>query len=215
MVSPSRLTILLLALTGQGAAAAAEPATEQDLAYKFGRCLVQQDRQAAIDVLNQLPLVDGKVSLSEVDLGYGAACLGAGLAEVSPIAIRGGIAQELFLRDFQEFGLEPKRKGEFARIALPISDESDTGDAKTRALYKLGDCVVRNRTDATERLLKAPVGSKTERQVIDGLGPIMAACHGSRGQARVSRADLRSVLAQAAYSASVRYWSGGLQAVPR
>lgn len=215
MVSLGRLSILLLALTGAGAAAAAEPPTEQELAYKFGRCLVQADRQAAIDVLDELPLVGGKVRLSESDLGYGSACLDARLAGVSAIAIRGGIAQELFLRDFQEFGLEPKRKGEFARLALPISDESETADARARDLYKLGDCVVRNRTDATEKLLKAPIGSKTERQVIDGLAPILAACHASKGQARMSRDDLRSILAQAAYSASVRYWSGGLQAVMR
>jgi len=176
---------------------------------------VQQDRLAAIQILNQLPFVGGDVSLTEADLGDAAPCLGAGLAGVSPIAVRGGIAQELFLRDFKEFGIEPKRRREFANLALPISNDSEVGDAKTRALYRLGDCVVRNRTHSIEQLLKAPVGSRTEQHVIDQLGPIMAACHGSKGQARVSREDLRSILAQAAYSASVRYWNGRLQGVMR
>lgn len=213
MISLGRFSILMLALTGAGAAAAAEPPTEQKLAYQLGRCLVAQDRYVAIDVLNQLPLGSGEVRLSQAELGDASSCLSPGIDGLSPIAIRGGIAQELFLRDFEEFGLEPKRKREFANIALPIWDDSKEGDAQTRALYKLGDCIVRNRTDETERLLNAPVGSRTEQQVIERLGPVIAACHAGKGQARVSRGDLRSILAQAAYSASVRYWSGRLQAV--
>jgi hypothetical protein len=213
MISLGRVSIFILALTGAAATAAAAPPTEQKLAYQLGRCLVAQDRYAAIDVLNGLPLSGGEARLSQAELGDASSCLTAEMAVLKPIAVRGGIAQELFLRDFEEFGLEPKRKREFANIALPIWEDSKDGDAHTRALYKLGDCVVRNRTDSIERLLNAPVGSRTEQQVIETLGPIIAACHGGKGQARVSRGDLRSILAQAAYSASVRYWSGRLQAV--
>lgn len=213
MISLGRLSILLLALTGAGTAIAAEPASDQKLAYQFGRCLVAQDRYGAIDLLNRLPLTDGEVRLSQAELGDASSCMTAGTAGLSPIAVRGGIAQELFLRDFEEFGLEPKRKREFANISLPIWDDSKEGDAQTRALYKLGDCVVRNRTDSIERLLNAPVGSRSEQQVIDSLAPVIAACHSGQGQARVTRGNLRSILAQAAYSASVRYWSNRLQAV--
>lgn len=213
MISLGRFSIFVLALTGAAAAAAAEPAADQKLAYQFGRCLVQQDRWAATQVIEQLPLADERVDLSDADLGDASSCLRPEVSVVSSIALRGGIAQELFLRDFQEFGVEPKRKAELATIALPISPDSDEGDPTTRALYRLGDCVVRNSTDSIERLLKAPVGSRTEQQVIERLGPIMAACHGPERQARVSRDDLRSILAQSAYSASTRYWRGQLRAV--
>jgi hypothetical protein len=210
-----RFSILLLALTGAGAAAAAEPASEQRIAYKFGACVVKQDRQAAIRFLDELPLVGGAVSASDLDAGEANSCVSSDLDGVSPVAIRGGIAQELFLRDFQEFGLEPKRKGGFAYLALPIAEGSEEADPKAEILYKLGDCVVRNRSDTVERMLKAPLGSRVEQQLIASLTPIMGACHGSNGQARLSRDDFRSILAQSAYSASARYWNGRLQAVLR
>jgi hypothetical protein len=38
----------------------------------------------------------------------------------------------------------------------------------------------------------------------------MAACQGGGATLSINRADWRSLLAQAAYSVSVRYWSGQL-----
>ena len=213
MNSMSRLSLVAMALAGITTAAAAAPLDEQKLAYKFGRCLVERDRQAAVQLLNRLPLERGEVDLVQEDSDTASPCLPAGVTRLSAMSVRGGIAQELFLRDFQEFGVEPRRKGEYAELSIPTAASGPATDAKTQALYALGDCVVRNRTGLIDGLLNTSVGSKLERKLIDKLTPIMSACHASQGQARVSRADLRSLLAQAAYVVSVRYWTGRLKPV--
>jgi hypothetical protein len=208
-----RIAILLSVFSSAVATSAATPVSQQKLAYEFGRCVVDQDREAAVQLINRLPLRQGEISFGPGDLGDASSCLVADVRPLSPITVRGGIAQALFLRDFREFGVEPRRAGEFANLKLPAAGHAEGADQETHALYSLGDCVVRNRTNIIDSLLVAPVGSALERQLIDRLVPIMGACHAPGAQAKVSRADLRSILAQSAYAASARYWSGRLNAV--
>jgi hypothetical protein len=82
-------------------------------------------------------------------------------------------------------------------------------------MYKLGDCVVRNEATKIENLLRAGVGSKQEDRLFDYFAPVMSACQPAGEPLRISRAALRSVLAQAAYKVSVRYWTEEMYTVSR
>jgi hypothetical protein len=125
--------------------------------------------------------------------------------------LRGSIAQALLLRDFPRFGVQPKvAEHLFAKFEIPVDPEKTSVDSRTANLYKLAECVARNQGIKLERLFRAEVGSDTEGRLFDAIGPYISACQGGGGDLRVSRTDFRSLLAQAAYNVSVRYWTGEL-----
>jgi hypothetical protein len=144
-------------------------------------------------------------------LGKGARCLRGQPLATSALTLRGGIAQEMLLRDFPYFGVPPKiAPSLFARFDLPIKADAAGVDPVTAAQYRLADCVVRNQAIKTERLFRSSPGSGVEGRLIDFLGPTMSACQGANATLRIKRSNFRSLLAQAAYHVSVRYWNGEL-----
>jgi hypothetical protein len=164
----------------------------------------------AAQLLQELPLGGGETDVSAVRLGSAAKC-GAGQGSVSTTLLRGGLAQALLLRDFPRFGVQPEIAADrFVRFDLPIDGPTAGVDAQTATMYKLADCVVRNQAIKTENLFRSSPGSSREGRVLDALAPYVSACHGARGDARISRSDFRSLMAQAAYNVSVRYWTGDL-----
>jgi hypothetical protein len=203
---PMLACALFVAMPAHAAAGQSEKST-----YKLGKCIVRADRLVAGQLLRSTPLTGGQTVLDAASLGKAGSCVKAPSLAVSPILLRGSLAQELFLRDFERFAVKPRvSAGLFARFQLPIDSAGAGADPRTVALYKLGDCVVRNEVLRIEILLRSAIGSGVERRLFDYLGPMMSACIGADSAIGVTRADLRSVFAQSAYDVSVRYWTDQL-----
>jgi hypothetical protein len=182
----------------------AETGPEQE-AYRIGACIAKQ-RDAASALIRALPLDAGSTSLEPAELGAAASCVKQPIALRTRL-LRGAIAQAMLLRDFPRFGVPPEISQKlFVRLDLPLAPRPGV-DAGTADLYKLADCVIRNRPIDSESLFRSSPGSVLERRILDGLTPIVAACRPQRATTLITRGDFRSVLAQAAYDVSVRYWS--------
>ena len=205
-----------LALPVGGTAVASTSGAGTGEAYSLGRCIVKADRSAAVRLMNQLPLAGDSTNLDASQLGKASRCLGASASGVSAMALRGGIAQELFLKDFEEFGVRPQREvADFADYDLPVEEEAGNVPADTHALFRLGECAVRNDTVNAVKLLRAPVGSQQEMNIINSMRPMLGACQPAGSNVAIGRGELRSVMAQAAYHVSARYWRGDLKTPPK
>jgi hypothetical protein len=195
---------LALALTFFPAPVRAETGPEQE-AYRIGACVAKQ-RDVASALIRELPLDTGTTSLEPAQLGAASSCLKQPLALRTRL-LRGAIAQAMLLRDFPRFGVPPEISQKlFVRLDLPLEPRAGI-DPSTADLYKLADCVIRNRPIDSEGLFRSGLGSKLERRILDGFTPVVAACRPQRATILITRSDFRSVLAQAAYNVSVRYWS--------
>lgn len=208
-----KFALVTLAAVGSVAAFAAPAAAAsgdvRETAWDAGRCIVKADRDAAIDLLKRLPLANGDQPVALGSLGKGQDCIAGPLPAEAVFALRGGLAQQLFVRDFGEFGTTPRRAiGELAAFRIPVEKDPMDVDDRTRNLYMLGDCIARSDTPDTEKLLKSGYGSQTEMNVIETLGPLMSACEAHGGQIAIGRSELRSVVAQAAYHVAQRYATG-------
>lgn len=175
--------------------------------YESGRCMVQRNRRAAINLMLLLPSDNSIADLSS----FGGGCAGAEGA--SAMVVRGAIAQALFLRDFRVFGREARQEVALVNLNLPI--ESSVSGSRSNELYRWGDCVVRNDGAGTQRLLASAVGSADQAAAIAGLQTYMEACMLGGTQLEVRASELRSVFAQSAYHVMYRYWTGQLEGVGR
>lgn len=175
-----------------------------------GRCIVKADRETAIGMLKTLPLDGDQVDWSSISLGAANGCRTSEAATVSVPALRGGIAQELFRRDFGEFGVQPQRNlANLARFELPVEKNTMGAEDPTKTLFLTADCVARSNPNGTEKLIKAEPDSGQEQKIFESLAPWLSAC---QGQARTAygKTALRSAIVQAAYHVSQRYWSGDM-----
>jgi hypothetical protein len=201
---------LILSLAAAAAAAPPAGAAAPSVAgvYEAGRCLVASDRRAAVALIRTLPL-DGPVA--DLSTLRGSAARGcAEPAQGAPaMLVRGAIAQALFLRDFRAFGREPRTENGLVDLNLPI--ESSPGGTRSVELYRWADCVVRNDSAGTQRLLVSAIGSGEEDTAIAGLQAYMSACMRGGSQLQVRASEVRSVFAQSAYHTMYRYWTGQLE----
>lgn len=181
-----------------------------ELGIDLGKCIVKADRASAISMLKSLPLNGEQVDWSSVSLGAAADCRTAQATPVSVSALRGGIAQELFKRDFVEYGVQPQRDiPDLARFDLPVEKDTMGAEDPTKTLFLTADCVARSNPNGTEKLIKAPPGSGQEQKIFESLGPWLSACQGANKMA-YGKTDLRSAITQAAYHVSQRYWAGDM-----
>jgi len=203
---------LLTAAGALAALAAATPASAAPSAasvYEAGRCIVDSDRRIAASLLRNLPLDSRPADLSGLRGGRASGCNpGPG---VPAMVMRGALAQELFLRDFRSFGVEPRNPDRLVNLNLPVQTYGAVGSSAPGDLYRWSDCVVRNDTANTERLLRSRVGSSEEANAISGLQSYMTACIAADSQLSVRSSELRSVIAQSAYYSMYRYWLGDLR----
>lgn len=175
---------------------------------ELGKCIVRADRGSAVSMLKTLPLTGGQVDWSAISLGAAAGCRDANTPPVTVVALRGGLAQELFKRDFVEYGVQPHRNiPDLARFDLPVDKDTMGIEDPTKTLFLTADCVARSNPNGTEKLIKAEPGSEQELKIFETLGPWLSACQGANKMA-YGRADLRSAIVQAAYHVSQRYWAG-------
>jgi hypothetical protein len=204
------LALGFAAALAPAAPASAQPALSDKEVYDIGRCVVRSDRSVGVGLLQSLPLSGPNLTIPGT-LSAAGQCAKAG-GSVSPVALRGAIARALFLKDFDRFMVEPKVANHLlAELKLPIDEKAANGaDPQTVALYKFGDCVVRNEVMKIESLMRTPVGSGTEEKIFEYLAPMMAACQAKGTTIRVSPSTLRSLLAQSAYNVSWRYWKDQL-----
>ena len=189
------------------AAAADDELPGVDRLYQAGRCILDQDRGAAVNLLRTLPLGDEEADLSRLADSPARTCLDPA-AGASAIMLRGAIAQAPFFRDFRRFGMQPARPERLVDLRLPV-ETSPAGDYPVD-LYRWGDCVVRNDTRNTHALLTSDPGSAEEAEALGRLQPYMSACHRDEGRLTVRASEARSVFAQAAYDIMFRYWSAEL-----
>lgn len=178
--------------------------------YDAGRCMVDRDRRAVVNILEALPLGTEPANLSVVPDDLARRCLRNVDSAVS-LHLRGAIAQALFLRDFRGMGIEPRRSIALVDMNLPVQ-RSNPGDRSVE-LYRWADCLVRNNGRHTELLLASPVGSRGEEGAIEGLRPYMRPCAPDGADLAVQASELRSVLAQSAYHSMFRYWTRQLDSV--
>ena len=188
--------------------ALADSASPAEAAVQLGKCIVKGDRGSAISMLKTLPLTGGDVDWSSVSLGAAASCRTAATPPVTVSALRGGIAQELFKRDFVEYGVQPQRAiYDLAKFDLPVEKNTMGAEDPAKTLFLTADCVARSNPNGTEKLIKTDPGSGQELKAFEGLGPWLSACQGANRMA-YGRTDLRSAIIQAAYHVSQRYWAG-------
>lgn len=177
---------------------------------QLGKCIVKADRGSAISMLKTLPLTGGEVDWSSVSLGSAASCRNAATPAVTVSALRGGIAQELFKRDFVEYGVQPQRAiYDLAKFELPVEKNTMGAEDPAKTLFLTADCVARSNPSGTEKLIKTAPGSGPELKAFEALGPWLSACQGANRIA-YGRTDLRSAIIQAAYHVSQRYWAGDM-----
>ena len=206
---------LLTAAIVMSAAAFATPALADSaspgaIGEQLGKCIVKADRGSAVSMLKSLPLSGDQVDWSAVSLGRAGSCRTAANSDVTVSALRGGIAEELFKRDFVEYGVQPQRAiYDLAKFDLPVEKDTMGVEDPTKTLFLTADCVARSNPNDTERLIKADAGSGQEMKVFELLGPWLSACQGANRVA-YGRTDLRSAIVQAAYHVSQRYWSGDM-----
>jgi hypothetical protein len=199
-----------LATTAPAMAANGElPAQE---IFAAGRCIVQQDRRAAVGFLQSVPVDSETADLSLLPQNIHQRCA-EGVGSAKALLIRGAIAQALFFRDFGGFGLEPSRAIPLVNLALPVQD-SPEGSIRNE-LYRWADCIVRNDADHSERLMQSRVGSDAEATMIGLLRPYLEVCAPAGAQFSVAPAELRAVIAQSAYHSMYRYWTRQLEPVHR
>jgi hypothetical protein len=207
------LTALLAAgavcLPGAAMAASAPEGADAKAIYDAGKCIVKSDRRAAARLMFNLPL-DGGAEVSPAQLGAAAGCVTTAVQTNSSVLLRGAIAQELYLNDFREFGVPPRNRTSLVGFELPLESAPNGTTEATVQLYKWADCVVRNDTGNTERLLRTRVGSAQEATVIESLRPYMSACIAAGSQLTVAPSELRSLFAQSAYHSLYRYWNNEL-----
>ena len=191
-----------LMIAGLGAAPIRAETTGLD-AVAFGRCLVAEDRRAALTLFAMLPPSD-----AAADLSRHAACAG-GAASAPAMTIRGGIAEALYKRDFREWGLPPRRVSsdlaQLAQLALP--ERADVGGG----VFALGHCVARWAPNDLDQLFATPPGSAREGRVIDRLVQRFAPCQSAGTSVTINRAHVRALLAQTAYELSRRDAQGLLR----
>lgn len=206
---------LLIVAAAVSAAAFATPAladrgSPAEAGIQLGKCIVKADRGSAVALLKSLPLTGDQVDWSSVSLGGAASCRTAETGPVTVSALRGGIAQELFKRDFVEYGVQPQRAiYDLAQFNLPVEKDTMGTEDPTKTLFLTADCVARSNPNDTEKLIKSEPGSGQELKVFELLGPWLSACQGANRIA-YGRTDLRSAIVQAAYHVSQRYWAGDM-----
>jgi hypothetical protein len=193
-----------------GFPAHAEAPDKVERLHDFGRCVVKSDREAAADLLQAIPIAPADVEIAALQLGDARDCLKEGRLSARSTLIRGALAQGLLLKDFPRFGVEPNiPEHRFVKLDLPLDGAAPGVDQRTATLYKVADCVVRNQALKTETLFRSAPASGPESRLFDAIAPYIEACAGN-ADLRVSRPEFRGMLAQAAYSVSIRYWTGEL-----
>lgn len=197
-----------MAAATMATSALADTASPAEAAAQLGKCIVRADRGSAISLMKSLPLSGGQVDWSSVSLGGAGKCREGSNGAVNVAALRGGIAQELFKRDFVEFGVQPQRAlYDLAGFQLPVEKDLMGAEDPTKTLFLTADCVARSNPNGAEKLIKSTPGSDQEAKIFDSLAPWLSACQGASRMA-YGRTDLRSAIVQAAYHVSVRYWAG-------
>ena len=204
------LSAAAIAFTTAAPAAANTGGASVEAIYEAGQCIVRSDRDAALMLMQTLPIENIAVELTDLPSETARRCAD-GMTSASGLILRGGIAQALFFRDFGGFGQEPARSRALINLDLPVQDSPEGSLAVE--LYRLADCVVRNDVERTERLLSSRVGSRNEANAISGLQPYMRACAPAGMQMEVSTSQLRSAMAQSAYQSMYRYWTRDLTSV--
>lgn len=176
-----------------------------------GKCIVRADRSAAIDLMKRLPLGGETVALSELSLGAARKCWSEAPEPIGVMALRGGIAQELFRRDFVEYGVQPSESiANLATFTLPVEKDEMGAEDPLKSLYLIADCTARSDPQNTERLMSTKPGTDREMRVFEALGPLLSACQARANTVSVGRTELRAAITQAAYYMNARYWRGDM-----
>ncbi|MFN3944096.1 MAG: hypothetical protein ACK4K7_04110 [Allosphingosinicella sp.] len=208
----SLIALLIGAFAATGVAAQ-EPDTaaagDAAAAYTVGRCIVQSNRPAAARLMQALPIGGDGAGPEAMRIMGEVGCGAESLRSDQALMLRGGLAQALFQADFEHFGVEPRNPRAMIDLGLPA--ETDPASDGNRDLYRWSDCVVRNDTENVQRLLRTPVASRQEAQVLGALVPYMHACARPMARLVVDASELRSLFVQSSYQAMYRYWSGALR----
>jgi hypothetical protein len=174
------------------AGAAAAPPTVASV-QQFGQCAT-----AKYDGAELLATQPGSAEETEVLAEFGRR--GCATPDVNAGVLRGSVAEQLFKADFGSIGARPRR--ELIEVFTVDSNELQELDetARKRIDYvAFGTCVAASDPENSSRLLGTPVESPQEKAVLTELAPDFASCLTQGERFTLSRADLRSALAEGAY----------------
>lgn len=207
-------TALTLSLAIVGFPSVAAAASSRADLNAVAKCAVSKDRQALARAVRALPLTSDPVTLGADQLGDAAPCLSSASLAGPSMIVRGAVAQAFYFADFREIGMEPRTP---VRNLVdlgwpPIKDEDPVTDPGI-ALFKLGDCIARNQAENVDKLMRAEYGSAQAKKLLDLMTPYYTACYPKGAEISASRDGLHSAIAQGAYYAGVRYWTGQLNFV--
>ncbi|GAA4743065.1 hypothetical protein GCM10023264_05260 [Sphingomonas daechungensis] len=192
MKSPVLLATAALAMSLPTGAPSATPPAPTAL-QAFGVCATKNYEGAEL-----LATQPGSPEEAEVIAEYGSRSCSPPTSEAG--ILRGAVAEQLFKTDFGTIGGRPKRDL-IEVFTVDMNELAALGtDAKRRIDYvAFGTCVAASDPDNASALLKTAAGSAEERQVMVTMVPKYAACVSEGDTFNLSRADLRSALAEGAY----------------
>jgi hypothetical protein len=179
----------------------------------FARCAVGKDRVAATRAAARLPLSNDPASIAGTALGAASDCAEGGEVQGSAMMLRGAIAQALYRADFREVGIEPRTPARnFADLGWPAIGDDDPVSDSGVALFKLADCIARNDSENVDKLMRFAYGTDQAHKMIEQMQPYIQACYPKGADLQVGRDTLHAAIAQGAYYAAARLWSGKLTA---
>lgn len=212
-----RTNLLALLITAAAMAAPVAPASatlSEGALNDFAKCAVTKDRAATAAAARKLPLNSDPATVDAASLHDAASCAKGAPVEAKSMMLRGAIAQALYRIDFRDAGMEPRTPvRNFADLGWPAIGDKDPHTDQGVALFKLADCIARNDVNNVDVLMRYPFGSDNAHKLLDKMQPYIQACFPKGATITVGRDTLHAAIAQGAYYASTRLWSGKLTAV--
>jgi hypothetical protein len=177
----------LIALACAALATPVAQAQDADPLQAFARCVVSGDAGAARDLLAQAP-ASGKSNNAAKKLSDRKTSCGAGLGKTraDPAAVRGAIAEQLYLTDFTAAPAAP---------SAPAQPFQGSGDP-AQVLYDVSRCAATRDPIAIDALVRTAHGSAEEKAALQPVIAAVGTCTPAGAKVGFNRAQLRAMTAE-------------------
>jgi hypothetical protein len=188
------------AVAYQPAAAATPSAESVKQAHAFANCAVTRSRGG--EILGAYP---GSEAETQILASYRSrGCQGPA---ATPTLLRGAVAEQLFKTDFGSIGARAKRDSVevFAPLATGALQQLPADRKQRVEMLDFAACLVATDPTNSVALLNTGVGSAEEGRAMAALQPTFAPCVQAGQTLGVNRAELRGLVAEAAYRAALAH----------
>jgi hypothetical protein len=166
-------------------------------------CVVEQSHRQAADLFTTLPgSADERRAARHLKATF-VACLGGDkhIAADDPAGVRAALAVALVVADASG---TPRIGEPWYRSATVGKAAYTAYDPRRLGALEFGSCVMAAAPEAAVALVRAAPDSVAERRAVDALRPVIAPCMTHDTIVRLKADDLRSLLAEPVYHATVR-----------